>query len=249
MSIDARILGVRVDPTSYSAATAQIVAWAANHESRYVCVANVHMIMEAYDSPGFTEIVNAADLITPDGMPLVWTLRHLGYPDQERVYGPDLTLHLVDAAAKQNIPIGFYGGAPETLHRLTDVLTRRLPSLRIAYSFSPPFHPLAPDEDQGVIREINMSGARILFVGLGCPKQERWMAEHKGRISAVMVGVGAAFDYYGGTKRQAPAPMQKLGLEWLFRLIQEPGRLWRRYLYHNPRFMGLVLAQILLRRG
>jgi N-acetylglucosaminyldiphosphoundecaprenol N-acetyl-beta-D-mannosaminyltransferase len=249
MPIDAGILGVRVDPTSYSAATAQIVAWAANHESRYVCIANVHMIMEAYDSPDFTGVVNSADLITPDGMPLVWTLRQLGHPDQERVYGPDLTLRLVEAAAKQNISVAFYGGTPETLRRLKEAFTGRFPSLRIAYSFSPPFHPLAPEEDQEVVREINMSGAGILFVGLGCPKQERWMAEHKGRISAVMVGVGAAFDYYAGAKRQAPATMQKLGLEWLFRLSQEPGRLWRRYLYHNPRFMGLVLAQLLLRRG
>lgn len=249
MSIDASILGVRVDPTSYSAATAQIVAWSTNHESRYVCVANVHMIMEAYDSPGFTEIVNTADLVTPDGMPLVWALRHLGHPHQERVYGPELTLRLADAAAQQGIPVGFYGGAPETLRRLKDAFTGRFPSLKIAYSFSPPFHPLTPEEDQEVIREIAASGARILFVGLGCPKQEWWMARHKGRIPAVMVGVGAAFDYYAGTKRQAPAAMQRLGLEWLFRLSQEPGRLWRRYLYHNPRFVGLVLAQILLRRG
>ncbi len=249
MSIDASILGVRVDPTSYSAATAQIVAWATNHESRYVCVANVHMIMEAYDSPGFMNIVNAADLTTPDGMPLVWTLRRLGHPDQERVYGPELTLRLTAAATQGDISIGFYGGAPETLRRLIDVFTRRFPSVKIAYFSSPPFHLLTPEEDQQVIRDINVSGARILFVGLGCPKQERWMAEHKGKIRAVMVGVGAAFDFYAGTKRQAPALLQNLGLEWLFRLGQEPGRLWRRYLYHNPRFMGLVLAQILLRRG
>ena len=202
--------------------------------------------MEAYDAPGFNEIVNAADLVTPDGMPLVWTLRRLGHPEQERVYGPVLTLHVLDMAAKQKIPVGFYGGSPETIQHLLEFLKEKYPSLDIQYFYSPPFRSLTMQEDEAVIREINAAECRILLVGLGCPKQERWMAAHRSKIRVVMIGVGAAFDFYAGTKRQAPAWMQRLGLEWSFRLLQEPRRLWRRYLYHNPRFAILILRQIFL---
>lgn len=246
MLSEVRILGVRVDPTSYAAATAQVEVWTRETESRYVCAANVHMIMEAYDSSSFKEIVNAADLVTPDGMPLVWSLRRLGHPEQERVYGPDLTLHLLNMAAKQKIPVGFYGGSADTLQRLMDFLKEKYPSLDVRYFYDPPFRALTAQEDETIIHSVNASGCRLLFVGLGCPKQERWMAEHRSKIQAVMIGVGAAFDFFSGVKRQAPAWMQRLGLEWLFRLIQEPKRLWRRYLYHNPRFAILILRQIIL---
>ena len=248
MSLDPRILGVRVDPTSYEAATAKILSWAKNGETRLICVANVHMIMEAYDSPSFKNIVNGADMVTPDGMPLVWAMRQLGFSHQERVYGPELTLRLVEMAAREGISVGFYGGSSRTLERLVTVFKEKHPSLDIAYFHSPPFRPLTAEEDEESIREINSSKPRILFVGLGCPKQERWMAEHRGQIQSVMIGVGAAFDFYAGTKRQAPAWLQNLGLEWLFRLGLEPGRLWRRYLFHNPRFLFFLLPQILLRR-
>jgi N-acetylglucosaminyldiphosphoundecaprenol N-acetyl-beta-D-mannosaminyltransferase len=214
------------------------------HESRYVCVANVHMLMEAYDSPEFQNVVNAADLVTPDGMPLVWMLRHLGYLQQERVYGPDLTLKLIEAIVLQEICIGFYGGTAETLAKLMASFKERYPNLKIVYSFSPPFHQLTDEENETVIREVNASGAKILFVGLGCPKQERWMAAQKDKIQAVMIGVGAAFDIHARNKSQAPLWMQRSGLEWIFRLLQEPIRLWRRYLYHNPRFMVLALMQL-----
>lgn len=247
MANDIQILGVRVDPTSYSSATAQVEAWAQKGESRYICVANVHMIMEAHDSQEFRDIVNAADLVTPDGMPLVWTLRRLGHPEQERVYGPELTLRVLDIAASHKTPVGFYGGSPDTLRRLVDVIKKKYPSIDIRYFHSPPFRPLTQQEDQAIIDEINRSGCSVLFVGLGCPKQERWMAARRGKIRAVMIGVGVAFDFYAGMKQQAPAWMQRYGLEWLFRLVQEPGRLWHRYLYHNPRFAVLILRQILSR--
>ena len=246
MSDEARILGVRVDPTSYAAAAAQVEVWTRKAESRYVCVANVHMIMEAHDAPDFRDIVNAADLVTPDGMPLVWSLRRLGHPEQERVYGPDLTLHLLDIAAKQKVPVGFYGSSANTLRHLMNFLDEKYPALDIRYSYSPPFRASTAREDEEVLRDVNASGCRILFVGLGCPKQERWMSGHRSKIQAVMIGVGAAFDFFAGTKRQAPAWMMKLGLEWLFRLIQEPKRLWQRYLYHNPRFAILILRQVFL---
>ena len=242
------ILGVHVNPTSYVEAARQISTWAKAGESRYVCVANVHMVMEAYDSPDFKEIVNAADLITPDGMPLVWMLRRMGYPQQTRVYGPDLTLEVIAAAAAENIPVGFYGGALDVLEAMLRVLKSKCPGLQVPYAYSPPFRPLTAEEDAEVVNGINASGARILFVGLGCPKQERWMAEHGSKIQAVMLGVGAAFDFHAGSIRQAPRWMQKSGLEWLFRLIQEPRRLWRRYLYQNPRFVWFMIWQLLGRK-
>jgi len=241
----ARILGMRVDATSYEKATRQVLDWARLGESRYVCVANVHMVMEAHDDPAFRELVNAADLVTPDGMPLVWLLRRKGFPQQERVYGPELTLRVCQMAAEEGIPVGFYGGRPEALEALVKNLQRRFPRLQVAYAFSPPFRPLSPAEDEEVIQAIRASGARILFVGLGCPKQERWMAEHKGRVPAVMLGVGAAFDLHAGRVRQAPFWMQRMGLEWLFRLVQEPRRLWARYARHNPRFVILALGELL----
>ncbi len=238
------ILGMRVDATSYDDATRRILAWARGGESRYVCVATVHMVMEAHDHPEYQALVNAADLVTPDGMPLVWMLRRLGIPGQSRVYGPDLTLHVCRAAAREGIPVGFYGGHPEVLENLVKNLKAKFPGLRVAYAYSPPFRLLTGEEDRQITREINASGAKILFVGLGCPKQERWMAAHKGMIQAVMIGVGAAFDFHAGRVRQAPRWIQHIGMEWLFRLLMEPRRLWRRYAKHNPRFVLLALAQL-----
>lgn len=239
------ILGMRVDATSYARATEQIMRWAEVEESRYVCVANVHMVMEAYDDPGFRAIVNSADLVTPDGMPLVWVLRRMGFPTQQRVYGPTLTLWVAREAARRGIPVGFYGGHPEVAQGISENLRAKFPGLQVSYCYSPPFRPLTPQEDEQVVQAINEAGVRILFVGLGCPKQERWMAQHKDRIRAVMIGVGAAFDFHAGRVRQAPPWLQERGLEWLFRLLMEPRRLWRRYLWHNPRFVALVARQLL----
>jgi N-acetylglucosaminyldiphosphoundecaprenol N-acetyl-beta-D-mannosaminyltransferase len=241
------ILGTRVDPTSYESAMTLILDWAHKRESRSVCVANVHVIMEAYDSPNYQDMLNSSDLVTPDGMPLVWILRKLGHHEQQRVYGPELTLKLVEGAARLSIPIGFYGSTPRVLDRMTAAFAGRFPNLKIYYTFSPPFHEISEEEDKAIIEAINLSGICILFVGLGCPKQERWIAEHKGKIQAVMIGVGAAFDFHAGTKRQAPKWMMRLGLEWFFRLGQEPVRLWWRYLYHNPRFVLWVMLPMLFK--
>jgi N-acetylglucosaminyldiphosphoundecaprenol N-acetyl-beta-D-mannosaminyltransferase len=193
--------------------------------------------------------MNAAGLVTPDGMPLVWGLRLLGARHATRVYGPDLTLHILGAAGRQGVPVGFYGAGPATLDRLCARLRERFPSLSIAYACSPPFRPLTPEEDRQVTREIGESGARILFVGLSTPKQERWMAAHHGKVPAVMLGVGAAFDFLAGVKPQAPRWMQSAGLEWLFRLCSEPRRLAPRYLRQNPRFVRLFAMQLMGRRG
>ena len=144
--------------------------------------------------------------------------------------------------------MGFYGGTQETLDRLLDVVGKRFRRLRVPYAYSPPFRPLTPEEDAQVVEAINESGARILFVGIGCPKQERWMAAHRDRVRAVMLGVGAAFDFLAGAKPHAPRWMQTAGLEWLFRLLTEPRRLWKRYLKHNPRFLVLFARQLLTAR-
>jgi N-acetylglucosaminyldiphosphoundecaprenol N-acetyl-beta-D-mannosaminyltransferase len=241
------VLGTRVDATSYSATAREVLSLAGRHESRYICVANVHMVMEAVDSRDFREIVNKAELVTPDGMPLVWALRCLGVGHATRVYGPELVLAVCDLAAADGVPIGLYGGHPQVLERLVTTLSHRFPGLTIAFAESPPFRPLTAQEDGDLVERIQSSGARILFVGLGCPKQERWMAAHVGSISAVMLGVGAALDFLTGSKPQAPRWMRESGLEWLFRLLTEPRRLWRRYLIHNPRFMVLFAWQLLKR--
>ncbi len=231
------VLGQRLDATSYADATERVLSWAKRVESRYVCLSNVHMVMEGWDDPDFREIINASDLITPDGVPLVWSLRALGVPSAIRVYGPDLTLHVCEAAAKQKLPIGLYGGTEQRLKEFAEVLKVRFPGIEIACSIAPPFRALTTEEDVEYTRKIEASGARILFVGIGCPKQEKWMSAHKGRIFMPMLGVGAAFDFHSGSVKQSPSWLQSLGLEWVFRLMMEPRRLWRRYAWHNPRFV------------
>lgn len=237
-----RVLEVSVDATSYADATRRVLAWGQNNESRYVCACNVHMVMEAHDDPSFREVVNGADLVTPDGMPLVWALRLLGVRDSTRVYGPDLMLALCAGAEREALPIGLYGGSASVLERVRKRLLEEFPGLDVTYAHSPPFERGA---DEGVdIEAIVASGVRIVFVALGCPKQERWMAANRGTIPAVMVGVGAAFDFIAGSKHQAPALLQRAGLEWAFRLATEPRRLWRRYAMHNPRFVALLARQL-----
>ena len=238
------ILGMRTDSTDYADVATRVLTWASTRESRYVCVANVHVTMEAYDSAGFRAIVNGADVVTPDGMPLVWALRLFGVPEATQVRGTTLTVSILERAATAGVPVGFYGGTPSVSSLLLDVCRRRFPGLHIVYANAPPFRQLTTEEDAAILREINASGAGILFVGLGCPKQERWMALRKGSVNAVMLGVGAAFDFLVG-KPEAPAWMQRAGLEWLFRLATEPRRLWWRYAHHNPRFVVLLAGQYL----
>ena len=236
---------VRVDTLDYATTVNILMKLSRREESYYACFANVHMLMEAYDSRYFQGVVNNADLVTPDGMPLVWMMRLKGERRQERVYGPALMLRLLNAAAREGIPVGFLGGESRVLESLVERMQQRYPGLKIVYAFSPPFTETGLDDDEKLVEGINQSGARILFVGLGCPKQEIWMARHRDRVHMVMLGVGAAFDFHAGVKPQAPAWVQKLGLEWSFRLLTEPRRLWRRYLHHNPRFIALALADLL----
>jgi N-acetylglucosaminyldiphosphoundecaprenol N-acetyl-beta-D-mannosaminyltransferase len=211
--------------------------------------ANVHVVMSAYWNRSFQKIVNAAALVTPDGMPLVLGLRLLGNKKQSRVYGPDLMLAWCERAAQLQIPIYLYGGTEQTLEKLRYNLEQRFPGLEIAGSHAPPFRPLSLDEEAADIARIQASGAPVVFVGLGCPKQEKWMARQQGKLSAVMVGVGAAFRFHSGEVSQAPRWMMAWGLEWLYRLAMEPGRLWKRYLLHNPVFVVLFGWQLLRGKG
>jgi N-acetylglucosaminyldiphosphoundecaprenol N-acetyl-beta-D-mannosaminyltransferase len=172
-------------------------------------------------------------------------MRAKGQRRQTRAYGPTLMLHILESAVRNNLSVGFYGSQPEVLNTLMKRMQARYTGLNVVFSYSPPFCEMRREEDLDVVERINRSGARILFVGLGCPKQEIWMAEHRGKVKSVMIGVGAAFDFHAGRKPQAPAWMQKTGLEWIFRLFTEPRRLWKRYLYHNPRFVLLAVADLL----
>lgn len=239
------ILGMRLHASTYADVVDRVREWARNAESRSLCFSTVHMVMEGRSSPVYREVVNGADLVLPDGMPLVWCLRALGASGATRVYGPDTTERTLQMAAREGIPVGFHGSDQRTLEALVSRVRRRYPGIRIVWICSPPFRDVGTAEDIALTHSINASGVRILFVGLGCPKQEHWVAEHHGRIDAVMLAVGAAFDFLAGTKQQAPRWMMRAGLEWLFRLVSEPRRLWRRYLKHNPRFVVLFLAQML----
>ncbi|MBD2196685.1 WecB/TagA/CpsF family glycosyltransferase [Calothrix parietina] len=239
------ILGMKVNVINYKDATRQVIKFAKARKSSYVFLANVHMVMEAYDSAEFRQIVNAADIVTPDGKPLSWSLQALGATNQQQVCGRELTLQILKAAALSRISVGFYGSSKNVLSALVTKMKQNYPDINIAYAYSPPFRSLTPQEKDDVIQEIKSTGVQILFVGLGCPKQERWIAQHKNQIPAVMLGIGGAFDMLAGAKPQVPCWMQNIGLEWLFRLCLEPRRLWYRNFRHSPRFIVMFARQIL----
>jgi N-acetylglucosaminyldiphosphoundecaprenol N-acetyl-beta-D-mannosaminyltransferase len=239
------ILGTRVDATSYDDACDRIQTWATMKTSCYVATANVHMVMTGYWDRQYQTVINNAALVTADGMPLVWGLRQLGLAQQQRVYGPDLMLVWCDRAAKLGLPIYLYGGTEAILHQLQTNLEQQFPGLAIAGTHAPPFRHLTLHEEQTDMDRIHASGAAVVFVGLGCPKQERWMARQHGQLQAVMIGVGAAFNFHSGEVSQAPRWMMAAGLEWLYRLAMEPGRLWKRYLLNNPAFILLFGWQLL----
>jgi N-acetylglucosaminyldiphosphoundecaprenol N-acetyl-beta-D-mannosaminyltransferase len=242
------VLGMRVDATSYQDAAETVARWARESESRYVCVACVNNVMQASDQPEYMRVMNEADLTVPDGRPLVWTLRASGVRRATQVRGTYLTETLLGLASRTGIPVGILGGSSDVLDAFRQKALERWPGIRLAYAYSPPFRDLSPQEDAALISEIASSGARILLVALGCPKQEVWMWRHRGAVPAVMVGVGAAIDFIAGTKRQAPAAFHRIGAEWLFRLATEPRRLWRRYLSQNPRFLARITVQLAVPR-
>jgi N-acetylglucosaminyldiphosphoundecaprenol N-acetyl-beta-D-mannosaminyltransferase len=238
------VLGVPIDPVNWSGALDQLHAWAICHQSCYVCICNAHSVVTATQDAEFGRVVNEADMATPDGAPVAWMLRILGHSNQQRINGPDLMWRYCEQAQFRDESIFFYGSTQETLTALQSKLLASFPTLKIAGAISPPFRKLIAEEDAAIVDQINASGAGVVWVSLGCPKQEFWMAAHRGRVNAVMVGVGAAFDYHAGTIKRAPKWMQDAGLEWLHRLLSEPRRLWKRYLVTNTLFIIGAIKQL-----
>lgn len=238
------LFGVKVTPTTYDEAARVILAAARQRAGGVVSCHAAHAVVTASCDPQLREMVNTFNMITPDGQPVRWALNWLhGSRLPDRVYGPELTLRLCRAAAEQGVGIYLYGGSPQVAATLETNLQRIFPQLRIVGCESPPFRQLTAEEDQAMVDRVNASGAGLMFIGLGCPKQDVFAYEHAGRINAVQICVGAAFDFHAHRKPIAPAWMQRSGLEWLFRLCNEPRRLWRRYLVTNTLFVQKFLSQ------
>lgn len=219
--------------------------WSYHKKSRCVCFCNVHMIMEAYDNEEFAHIVNSADLICADGRPVYWMQKLLSSDEAEQILGPETMKTLLLICENESLPIALYGSSENTLKKLNEKIITDYPKLQVAIAISPPFAPLSEKRLADDAEKINMSGAKLLFVSLGCPKQEKWISCQKGKIHMPMLAVGAAFDFIAGAKKEAPKILRYLGLEWFFRLINEPKRLWKRYIFNNPRFILLAIKQII----
>jgi N-acetylglucosaminyldiphosphoundecaprenol N-acetyl-beta-D-mannosaminyltransferase len=238
------VLGVGVSAVNMRQALDEITRWVEAREQQYVCITGVHGVMESRRDPELRRIHNASGLTTPDGMPMVWAGHWAGAGHMRRVYGPDLMLALCERAAERGWSSYFYGGASGVPERLAERLAARFPGLKVAGTLSPPYRPLTRDEDDAIVARIEQAAPDLVWVGLGTPKQERWMAEHLPRLSApVLLGIGAAFDIHAGLLRQAPRWIRHAGLEWAWRLFSEPRRLWRRYLRNNPAFVLEILRR------
>lgn len=242
------VLGAYIDHLTWEDAIGKILDWGQRHESRYVCICNVHSVVTASRDAEFNMVIRHADLTTPDGAPVAWAMRQAGLTDQQRINGPDLMWRYLQHAQEAGQRPFFYGSSDDTLKKLSAQVHSAFPGLSVAGMHAPPFRALSADENEADIDLINRSGAHVVFVGLGCPKQERWMAAHAGRINAVMVGVGAAFDYHAGTVRRAPLAWQAHGFEWLYRLLSEPRRLFLRYLKTNTLFILGLSRQMLMQK-
>jgi N-acetylglucosaminyldiphosphoundecaprenol N-acetyl-beta-D-mannosaminyltransferase len=238
------ILGVPVTAMPFQSQVQVIGDWAQQQQSRFVCVANVHMLVEAHWQPRFATVLQQADAVTPDGMPLVWMLKALGMKQPERVAGMDLFLALCKHAEENQVSVYFLGSQPEILKRMAERLGHMFPHLKIAGMESPPFRPPTEAERRATLRTIRESGAGLVFVSLGCPKQEQWMSQNCSEVPAVLVGVGGVFPVFAGIQKRAPSWMRNWGLEWLFRWAQEPQRLCKRYLTTNSMFLYLVTRQL-----
>lgn len=239
----ANILGVNVSAMTLDDCVATIDMWIKTCAQHYICITGVHGVIESQSDADLRRIHNESGMTTPDGMPLVWMSHRLGFPRTRRVYGPDLMRRL--SASQAGYRHFYYGGGDGVAELLKETLEGEHPQLNVVGTLTPPFRPLTPAEDEAIVAQINAAKPDIIWVGLSTPKQERWMAAHVGRVDApVMIGVGAAFDFLAGLKRQAPLWMQRNGLEWFFRLCTEPARLWRRYLTIVPKFIFLATGQL-----
>ena len=243
------VFGVRVSSTSYDEVVAKVIQAARIGQGGLVDFMDVNGLMCATGNPDHNRVYNGFDILAPDGQPVRWALNYFNRTGlKERVYGPETTLRVCKAAADAGVAIYLFGGLPEVLETFKAKLLEMFPKLRIAGAESPPFRPLTPEEDAAVVERINSSGAGIMLLGLGAPKQETFAFNHRHSIKPVQLCVGAAFDLHAGRHKMAPAWMQRNGLEWIFRLCQEPGRLWKRYLVRNMRYLALFAREALVRR-
>ncbi len=240
------VVGVPLALTDYEDTLDWIETKVSAGERGYICVCNVHTVMASHEDAELRRALIASSMNVPDGQPLVWALNALGHSLQDRVYGPELMARACERAPTSGQRIYLYGGRNQgALVQLALNLRRRYPGIKIVGGYSPPHRPLSPEEEALVAREINRARADVVWVGIGVPKQEKWMAAMRDRLSApVLVGVGAAFDFHAGLVPQAPSWMQRAGLEWAYRLAHEPRRLWRRYTRYNPRFVQAFAAQV-----
>lgn len=237
------ILGLQISAVDLDSAAQEIQSWIEQRRTEYVCVSGVHGVMESQRDPELLRIHNSAGMVTPDGVPLVWCSRLAGATEVERVYGPDLMMRICADSVSHGWKHFFYGAAPGVAVQLAANLESKFPGLEVVGTYSPPYRELTPGETGDVVRMINSSRADILWIGLSTPKQERLMSQLRSRLEpSVLIGVGAAFDIHAGNLRQAPRWMQRSGLEWLFRLLMEPRRLWKRYLKANPAFVWRIVA-------
>jgi N-acetylglucosaminyldiphosphoundecaprenol N-acetyl-beta-D-mannosaminyltransferase len=240
------ILNMKINVVTIREVMNLIDRWIHEKKSRYICLSNVHMCIEAYENKLFNSYINNSDLTLADGRPIFWVAKLLKFKNIVHIRGMDLTLKLLTIANKKGIKIGFYGGSLDTKEKLLLFLKKKYPELQVVFYESPPFRPLKKIEHISYIKQINSSRAEILFIGLGCPKQEEWMFKNQLSLKCVMIGVGAAFDFISGKKKTAPHILQIMGIEWLFRLFYEPRRLWKRYLYTNPKFIYLIIKKYFL---
>jgi N-acetylglucosaminyldiphosphoundecaprenol N-acetyl-beta-D-mannosaminyltransferase len=241
----AHVLDTFIDSLSINEALEKAGNWADGPKSRTICFCNVHSIVTATVRGDLARTFGDADLVLPDGMPVAWMLRLLGFRAQERISGPDFMWQYCARAQTQQAGVFLYGNRRGTLEKLELTLRESFPQLRVVGTHSPPFRPLTAAEDAAIVDEINASGADIVFVSLGCPKQELWMAAHRNSVNAVMLGVGAAFDYHAGLLKRAPPWARSVGLEWLARLVVDPKRLWKRYLIANSIFLYRATGQVI----
>ena len=243
------VIGLPITALSSNAQIALMLEWARCRLSKVVCIANVHILTEACYNPNFSEVLHKADLVIPDGTPLVWMLKLLGATKQNRVAGMDILIALCEQMSSQQTSIFFVGSEPSILNKIRQRLHHEFPNLQIAGMEPLPFRPLTPEEDEAIVQTLNDSGAGVILVSLGCPKQEIWMSQHQGKVRAVMIGLGGAFPVYAGVHKWAPLWIRKRGFEWLYRLIQEPQRLWRRYISPIPIFIWLATRLLIRQSG
>ena len=248
MTIDrvkGRLLKIDIDIISWKMALRKLLVMCEDRSSKIICICNVHMLILSENNLILRDTLLNSDMVLPDGAPIAWAMRRLGYYSQLRINGPDFMLHSLSIAEKHHKSVFFYGGTPDNLKKLLHIFSKNYPRLNIVGSISPPFRDLTQDEDESYIHLINESNADIIFVGLGCPKQEIWMHNHRNKINSIMIGVGAAFDFHSGSIKRAPLWIRKYGLEWLHRLSIDPGRLWRRYFFTNSQFLLKVAIPLL----